>query len=80
MRAVHGVLGAVHPTRTLGSAHCFNPADLASHIRGVDQASKAYVDFFAQSLKQEYAPLGITVQSILPQFVVSKVSKRAAFP
>jgi 17beta-estradiol 17-dehydrogenase / very-long-chain 3-oxoacyl-CoA reductase len=44
-------------------------------LYAVYSASKAYVDFFAQSLAQEYAPLGITVQSVLPQFVVSKLSK-----
>ena len=41
----------------------------------VYSASKAYVDVFSRALAQEYGPKGITVQSLMPQFVVSKLSK-----
>jgi short-subunit dehydrogenase len=41
----------------------------------VYSASKAYVDVLSRALAQEYAPRGVTVQSLMPQFVVSKLSK-----
>lgn len=43
-------------------------------------ASKTYVDFFSEGLSQEYAATGIDVQSIIPYFVSTEMSKqRPAF-
>ena len=44
-------------------------------LLSIYSASKAYVDFFSRALSQEYASRGITVQSVLPFMVVSKLSK-----
>jgi 17beta-estradiol 17-dehydrogenase / very-long-chain 3-oxoacyl-CoA reductase len=51
-------------------------------LYAVYSASKAYVDVFSRALAQEYGPSGVTVQSLMPQFVVSKLSKmrRASRP
>ncbi|XP_053127005.1 very-long-chain 3-oxoacyl-CoA reductase [Hemicordylus capensis] len=38
-------------------------------------ATKAFVDFFSRSLDTEYRSKGITVQSVQPYFVVTKLSK-----
>ncbi|KAG8001202.1 Very-long-chain 3-oxoacyl-CoA reductase-A [Nibea albiflora] len=38
-------------------------------------ASKAFVDFFSRGLQAEYKNKGIIVQSVLPFYVVSKLSK-----
>jgi len=44
-------------------------------LYAVYSASKSYVDVFSRALAQEYGPRGVTVQSLMPQFVVSKLSK-----
>ena len=44
-------------------------------LYSVYSASKAYVDNLSRALAQEYAPRGVTIQSLMPQFVVSKLSK-----
>lgn len=44
-------------------------------LYSVYSASKAYVDVLSRALEQEYAPKGVTIQSLMPQFVVSKLSK-----
>ncbi|XP_058486217.1 very-long-chain 3-oxoacyl-CoA reductase-B [Solea solea] len=41
----------------------------------VYSASKAFVDFFSRGLQAEYKNKGIVIQSVLPFFVVSKLSK-----
>lgn len=41
----------------------------------VYSAAKAYVDFFSRALQQEYGSRGIIVQSQLPYFVSTKLSK-----
>jgi len=41
----------------------------------VYSATKAYVDFFSRGLRVEYASKGIVVQSLIPLFVTSKLSK-----
>jgi len=41
----------------------------------VYSATKAYVDYFSRGLAMEYESDGITVQSLLPGYVVSKLSK-----
>ncbi|CAI9540430.1 unnamed protein product, partial [Staurois parvus] len=41
----------------------------------VYSATKAFVDFFSQGLHAEYQNKGITVQSVLPFYVVTKMSK-----
>lgn len=38
-------------------------------------ASKSFVDLFSRSLAYEYAKKGITIQSVLPGFVVSNMSR-----
>lgn len=38
-------------------------------------ASKAYVDVFTRSIAYEYAKKGITIQSVLPGFVCTRMSK-----
>lgn len=38
-------------------------------------ASKSFVDVFSRSLAYEYAKKGITIQSVLPGFVATKMSK-----
>jgi len=41
----------------------------------VYSATKAYVDFFSRGLQSEYSAKGIIVQSVLPGFVATKMSK-----
>lgn len=41
----------------------------------VYSASKAFVDFFSRGLHAEYKSKGVTVQSVLPFFVATKLSK-----
>ncbi|XP_053304793.1 very-long-chain 3-oxoacyl-CoA reductase [Spea bombifrons] len=41
----------------------------------VYSATKAFVDFFSRGLHAEYANKGITVQSVLPFYVATKLSK-----
>ncbi|XP_053279705.1 very-long-chain 3-oxoacyl-CoA reductase-B [Pleuronectes platessa] len=41
----------------------------------VYSASKAFVDFFSQGLQAEYKGKGIIIQSVLPFFVATKLSK-----
>ena len=47
----------------------------------VYSATKSYMTFFTQALQQEYSGSGITIQSVNPLLVVSKMSKvkRASF-
>jgi len=47
-------------------------------LLAVYAASKAYVDNFSQALAAEYGSKGIFVQSLVPWFVVSKLSKQKA--
>lgn len=44
-------------------------------LLGVYAASKSFVDSFSRSIAYEYAKKGITIQSVLPGFVASKMSK-----
>lgn len=44
-------------------------------LLSVYSASKAYVDVFSRGLHDEYKKSGITVQSVAPGYVVSKLSK-----
>ncbi|KAM4722530.1 very-long-chain 3-oxoacyl-CoA reductase [Rhinophrynus dorsalis] len=41
----------------------------------VYSATKAFVDFFSRGLHAEYSSRGVTVQSVLPFFVATKLSK-----
>lgn len=41
----------------------------------VYSASKAFVDYFSQGLQAEYKSKGIIIQSVLPFFVATKLSK-----
>nr|XP_029502585.1 very-long-chain 3-oxoacyl-CoA reductase-B-like [Oncorhynchus nerka] len=41
----------------------------------VYSASKAFVDFFSRGLEAEYKSKGILIQSVLPFFVATKLSK-----
>eukprot|EP00095_Tigriopus_kingsejongensis_P000962 maker-scaffold83_size396513-snap-gene-1.20 protein:Tk00962 transcript:maker-scaffold83_size396513-snap-gene-1.20-mRNA-1 annotation:"hypothetical protein DAPPUDRAFT_301034" len=61
----------------LSSLSAIIPAPLLSVYGGV----KAYVDRFSQGLAMEYAPYGITIQCVLPGYVVSNMSglKKASF-
>ncbi|XP_072321512.1 very-long-chain 3-oxoacyl-CoA reductase-B isoform X2 [Eucyclogobius newberryi] len=55
----------------LSSASGMYPVPLLT----VYSASKAFVDFFSQGLQMEYKSKGIIVQSIMPFYVVTKMSK-----
>ena len=44
-------------------------------LLSVYAATKAYVDFFSQSLAEEYRRYGIVVQNQAPMFVATKMSK-----
>jgi len=44
-------------------------------LLSVYSASKSYVDIFSRGLCEEYKKVGITVQSVAPGYVVSKLSK-----
>nr|KAG5689554.1 hypothetical protein BaRGS_022057 [Batillaria attramentaria] len=41
----------------------------------VYSATKCFVDFFSRALQQEYGPMGITIQVVMPYFVATKMSK-----
>ncbi|KAM9408518.1 very-long-chain 3-oxoacyl-CoA reductase-B isoform 1-T1 [Pholidichthys leucotaenia] len=55
----------------ISSASGMYPVPLLS----VYAASKAFVDFFSQGLQAEYKSKGIIIQSVLPFFVATKLSK-----
>ncbi|KAM8940313.1 very-long-chain 3-oxoacyl-CoA reductase [Pelodytes ibericus] len=55
----------------ISSASGMYPVPLLS----VYSATKAFVDFFSRGLHAEYLNKGITVQSVLPFFVATKMSK-----
>lgn len=55
----------------LSSASGMYPVPLLT----VYSASKAFVDFFSQGLQAEYKSKGIIIQSIMPFFVATKMSK-----
>jgi 17beta-estradiol 17-dehydrogenase / very-long-chain 3-oxoacyl-CoA reductase len=55
----------------VSSFSCLDPCPLLS----IYAASKAFVDLFSRSIAYEYVKKGIIVQSVLPGFVVSKMSK-----
>uniref|UniRef100_A0A8C6TB72 Hydroxysteroid (17-beta) dehydrogenase 12b n=1 Tax=Neogobius melanostomus TaxID=47308 RepID=A0A8C6TB72_9GOBI len=55
----------------LASASAMYPVPLLT----VYSASKAFVDFFSQGLQAEYHSKGIIVQSVMPFFVATKLSK-----
>lgn len=61
----------------LSSASGMYPVPLLT----VYSASKAFVDFFSQGLQTEYKSKGIIIQSVMPFFVATKMSKirRATF-
>lgn len=55
----------------VSSFSALNPCGLLS----IYAASKAFVDLFSRSLAYEYGKKGIIVQSVLPGFVATKMSK-----
>lgn len=55
----------------ISSFSALDPCPLLS----VYAASKSFVDHFTRSIAYEYAKKGITIQSVLPGFVVTKMSK-----
>ncbi|XP_075044470.1 very-long-chain 3-oxoacyl-CoA reductase [Mixophyes fleayi] len=55
----------------ISSASAMYPVPLLT----VYSATKAFVDFFSRGLHAEYKSKGITVQSVLPFFVATKLSK-----
>ncbi|XP_004708369.1 very-long-chain 3-oxoacyl-CoA reductase [Echinops telfairi] len=55
----------------ISSASGMNPVPLLT----VYSATKTFVDFFSQCLHEEYKRKGIFVQSVLPYFVATKLSK-----
>ncbi|KAL4613440.1 very-long-chain 3-oxoacyl-CoA reductase-B-like isoform X2 [Arapaima gigas] len=55
----------------ISSASAMYPVPLLS----VYSASKAFVDYFTQGLNMEYKNKGIIIQSVLPFFVATKMSK-----
>ncbi|KNC74561.1 hypothetical protein SARC_12898 [Sphaeroforma arctica JP610] len=48
---------------------------MATPLLTAYSASKAYVDFFSRGLNTEYQHLGVQVQSLMPLYVTSKLSK-----
>ncbi|XP_055328889.1 uncharacterized protein LOC129581701 [Paramacrobiotus metropolitanus] len=58
----------------ISSASALTPSPLAA----VYSASKAYVDFLSQALNYEYSDYGITVQSVLPFTVRTKMTGNPA--
>jgi len=48
---------------------------MATPLLSVYSASKSYVDIFSRGLCEEYKNKGITIQSVAPGYVVSKLSK-----
>lgn len=61
----HGVI------LNISSFSALDPVPLLS----IYAASKAFVDSFSRSIAYEYAKKGITIQSVLPGFVATKMSK-----
>ncbi|CAL8404994.1 unnamed protein product [Boreogadus saida] len=55
----------------ISSASALAPVPLLT----VYSASKAFVDFFSRGLEAEYKSQGIIIQSVLPSFVATKLSK-----
>uniref|UniRef100_A0A3B3STQ9 Hydroxysteroid 17-beta dehydrogenase 12 n=1 Tax=Paramormyrops kingsleyae TaxID=1676925 RepID=A0A3B3STQ9_9TELE len=55
----------------ISSASALYPVPLLS----IYSATKAFVDFFTQGLNAEYKSKGIIIQSVLPFFVATKMSK-----
>ncbi|OWF47110.1 very-long-chain 3-oxoacyl-CoA reductase-like [Mizuhopecten yessoensis] len=55
----------------LSSASGMKPTPLL----GVYAAAKAYVDYFSVCMQKEYESKGIIVQSVMPNFVTTKMSK-----
>uniref|UniRef100_A0A8C5FS96 Uncharacterized protein n=1 Tax=Gadus morhua TaxID=8049 RepID=A0A8C5FS96_GADMO len=55
----------------ISSASALAPIPLLT----VYSASKAFVDFFSRGLEAEYKSQGIIIQSVLPSFVATKLSK-----
>ncbi|CAH1785960.1 unnamed protein product, partial [Owenia fusiformis] len=55
----------------ISSASAVHPNPLMT----VYSATKAYMDFFSRALQAEYKSKGIIVQSVLPSFVATKLSK-----
>ena len=51
------------------SATCPTP------LLAVYGATKTYVDFFSRSMQMEYGPRNITIQSVLPSFVATNMSR-----
>lgn len=60
--------GAIINLSSLGGAMC-------TPLLSVYSATKAYVDRFTEGLSYEYGRKGVTVQCILPGYVVSNMSK-----
>ena len=50
-------------------------AAIPTPLLSVYSASKSYVDLFSQGLAKEYLSKGVTIQCIMPGYVVSKLSK-----
>lgn len=55
----------------ISSFSALDPVPLLS----IYAASKAFIDHFTRSIAYEYANKGITIQSVLPGFVMTKMSK-----
>lgn len=55
----------------ISSASGMHPVPLLT----IYSASKAFVDFFSRGLQAEYQSRGIIIQSVMPYFVVSKMSR-----
>ncbi|CAL1545176.1 unnamed protein product [Lymnaea stagnalis] len=55
----------------IGSSAGSNPTPFLT----IYSATKAFVDTFSQGLQHEYSSRGITIQIVVPYFVVSKLSK-----
>ncbi|XP_071497171.1 very-long-chain 3-oxoacyl-CoA reductase-B-like [Diadema antillarum] len=55
----------------VSSASAMNPSPMLTAY----SATKAFVDFFSRGLNTEYASKGIIVQSVLPFYVTTKLSK-----
>ncbi|KAM9817179.1 very-long-chain 3-oxoacyl-CoA reductase-B [Neosynchiropus ocellatus] len=55
----------------ISSASAMYPCPLLT----VYSASKAFVDFFSRGLQAEYSSRGVIIQSVLPFFVATKLSK-----
>ncbi|KAJ3593702.1 hypothetical protein NHX12_006036 [Muraenolepis orangiensis] len=53
----------------------FNIVLISRTQEKLDDVSKAFVDFFSRGLQAEYQSRGIIIQSVMPYFVVSKMSR-----